>query len=153
MSVLVPDIKVYEAVYSKAWGYAFNKTCNINYCYTLSFDDEDKLKQHVKNWLWLNEMSWIRRYEDGDKPNLEAFLTFKNGKPINTYQMFKYLQCIQYNIEIDTIEKGVKIDSDRCKLSDEMMDSYKLLEAALIEISTTIIKQIKEYKEAEWSEI
>jgi hypothetical protein len=154
MSVLVPDLKVFEAVYNKAWLYGFNKVCDINYCHTLSFSDEEKLKTHVKNWLWLNEMSWIRMYEDnGQKPDLVDFLTFRNGKNINTYQMLKYLQCIDYNIEIETIKTGKTGHEDPFLIPDNIIDSYNLLKKAIEEIQNVIISQLPEYEEAKWSEI
>lgn len=153
MSVLVPDLKVYDAVFEKAWSYGFHKVCDINYCNTLSFNNEETLKNHVKNWLWLNEMSWIRRYEDGDKPNLADFLTFRSKKHINTYQMLKYLHCIDYNIEIETIQTGKTGYETPFLIPDDKMESYRLLKKAIEEIQGVIILEIEEYKEAKYCDV
>ena len=153
MSVLVPDLKIYDAVYEKAWAYGFHKTCDINYCHTLSFNNEDVLKKHILNWLWLNEMSYNRRYEDGATPNLHDFITFRYPKIINTYQMLKWLQCIDHNIEIDTIKSGKTGMEEPFLIPDDKMESYKLLQKAIKEISSVIISQIPEYRDAKWSEV
>lgn len=153
MSVLVPDLKIYDAIYEKAWSYGFHKVCDINYCNTLSLYNEETLKNHVKNWLWLNEMSWIRRYEDGKKPNLADFLTFRSKKHINAYQMLKYLECINYNIEIETIQTGKTGHEDPFLIPDDKMESYKLLKKAIEEIQCVIISQLPEYKNSKWSDM
>lgn len=153
MSVLVLDIEVYEAVFEKARKYAFNKTCDINYCHTLSFDNEEQLKEHIKNWMWLNEMSYIRKYKVDDKPTLAEFFDFRKTYNIDTYQMLKYLQCMMYNIEIDTIKTGKTGREDPFLIPQDKMDSYRLLQKAITEISQTIISQIPKYKNAKWGSI
>lgn len=149
MSVLILDLKVYEAVYNKAWSYQFNNVCDINYCYTLKKYTENQLKEIIKNWLWLNEMSYNCRYEESNIIELPELLKFYlSGKePINTYQMLKYLECIKYNIEISTIIiNGIEIPEDK-------KDSYKILKDAVNEIKNVIISELPQYKKAKWSQI
>ena len=153
MSVLVPDLKIYEAVYQKALDYSFRKTCDINYCHTFREISEKKLQQHVKNWLYLNELSYIRRYEDGKKPELHEFLTFRRSGNVNTYQMLKFLNCIRYNIEIETIKNGKTGAEEPIEISFDMMESYNLLQKAIEEIMCVIIGEIDQYQEAKWSEV
>lgn len=152
MSVLVLDLEVYEAIYKKACEYQYNRECNIEYCNTLS-ENEDYLKTVVRDWLYLNELSHSRRYREEEEPNLAAFLTFKGGKKINAYQMLKYLQCLEYNIEIESIKTGFDGMQKKINISDTMMHSYKKLNSAIKEISQTIIAQLSEYKKANWSNI
>lgn len=154
MSVLVLDLEAYEAVYQKAWSYGFNKVCDINYCHTLSFYSEEVLQNHIKNWLWLNEMSCNRKYKDSSENELSDFLKFSFNKPtINTYQMYKLLRCIRYNIELDTIKSGNNFDSEQIEIPHDKEDSYELLEKAIEEIGNTIIANIPEYQEAKWGSI
>lgn len=153
MSVLVPDLKIYDAVFEKALKYTFHNVCDINYCGILGRQTENQLKKHVCNWLWLNEMSYIRRYQDGSKPDLGDFLTFKSNANINTYQMLKYLECIKYNIEIETIKTGKTGNETPFLIPDEKMESYNLLEKASEEIQCTIISQLPKYKSAKWADI
>lgn len=155
MSILVADLNVYEAVFEKAWKYGFNKTVNINYCNVLSFDNEEILKNHVKNWLILNELSYIRRYEDGtnERPHLHEFLTFRKTFNIDTYQMLKYLQCILYNIELSTIRTGKTGNEKKMDISADLIESYNLLKKAIEEIQIQIINEIPQYQSAKWCEI
>ena len=153
MSCLVPDLNVYEAIYNKAWLYGFNKTVDINYCNCLSFDDEEKLKEHVKNWLYLNELSYNRRYKEESETFLKDFLTFRGAHAIDTYQMLKFLQCIQYNIELETIKSGFDGMQKKIILSENLMNSYNLLTFAVEEISQRIISEIPAYKKAEWANL
>lgn len=125
MSVLVHDLKTFKAVYNKAVTYKFNRTCNIDYCNTLSLEDGE-LQKHVTNWCYLNEWSFNRKYKGGNiLPYLYQMLTFKyKREKINTYQMLKYLSSIYYNIELDTIKIGrtgnepIEIDSFDCKIPE-----------------------------------
>lgn len=151
MSVQVPDLKVYKEIYKKAWSYGFNNTCDINYCSTLSFTNESVLESHVKNWLWLNELSYLRRYEEENLPELHMFLKLRSGSPVNTYQMLKYLECIKYNIEISTIETGKTGFEYEITIPTDKADSYLILCNAIDEIKSTIINQIPKYKDAKWS--
>lgn len=153
MSVLVLDIPVFESIYQKAWLYGFNKQVDVNYCHALSFDNEDDLKDHVKNWITLNELSFNRRYDEKNEPFLVNFMKFRHGAKISTYQMLKYLQCLQYNIELDTIRNGKTGFEPKMIITSELMESYKLLERAILEIMQQCINEIPQYKNANWSDI
>lgn len=106
MSVLIADLEVFEAVYSKINTFQFNKQCNINYCNTLSMDEVEG-KEFVSNLLILNELSYLKRYREEGAPHLYQFLKFGwNKAQISTLQLLKYLHCIEYNIEMHTIKTG-----------------------------------------------
>jgi hypothetical protein len=154
MSVLVPSLKVYEAVYNKAIDYTFRKVVDINYCSCLGRLTEKDIKNHVSNWLYLNELSYIRKYKfrKNEKPELKEFLTFRSNYDINPYQMLKYLECIFYNIEIDTIKTGHDGKQAEIVISSIMINSYNLLKRAIDEIRQAIIGELPEYKAAEWYE-
>lgn len=151
MSVLVHDLKTFKAVYNKAVTYKFNRTCNIDYCNTLSLEDGE-LQKHVTNWCYLNEWSFNRKYKGGNiLPYLYQMLTFKyKREKINTYQMLKYLSSIYYNIELDTIKIG-RTGNEPIEIDFFMLESYKILEKTIDELKSTIIAQIPEYKKAKWA--
>lgn len=155
MSVLVLDIKAYEAVYQKAWTYKFHNQVDINYCQTLkAYETDEGLQSLIKDWLWLNEYSYLRRYREKGKPDMAPFLTFKSSSDtINSYQMLKYLLCIQYNIEISTIKSGYTGMEDEVLIPESVMGSYEVLEKAIQDIQYTIISQLPEYQEAKWDEV
>jgi hypothetical protein len=148
MSVQMIDLKIYDAVYEKATSYQYNKVCNINFCQTLRLDDKT-LQKHVANWCTLNELSYIHRYNEVEKvPELSEFLNFRSNKSINAYQMLKYLQAIDYQIEPDTIKHGTKEN-----LPFHLEKSYQLLKSAIIDMLHTIVASQPEYEEAKWSDI
>lgn len=154
MSVLVADLKVFEKVYCKAVDYLYRNVCDINYCYTLRrLEHKEHVKEWVKNILFLNEWSYNVRYEDNTKCFLHDFVDFtKYHKTISTVQMLKYLQCIRYNIELETIRTG-KTGMDKREIPQNLLDSFNILEATIDELKTTIIcKLVPEYDTAEWSD-
>lgn len=146
MSVLVLDLEVYEAIYEKAIDYTFRNVCDINFCSVLKHKTENQLKKIVFDWLYLNELSYNRRYREENEPHLNQFLKFKSNVNINTYQMLKYLECIKYNIELDTIETGFSGTEKPIKLKSDILESYEVLKLAIEEIKTTIISSLPEYK-------
>lgn len=152
MSVLVPNLEVYNAIFNKAISYTFNKVCDINYCYTLGKLTENTIKKNILNWLWLNEMSYNRRYREDNEPYLHQLMEFKNAETINTYQMLKYLNCIEYNIELNTIETGHDGMQPKIEIPPDKKESYSILKKAINEIQNVIISEIDEYKNAKYCE-
>ena len=145
MSVLVSSIKAYELVFVKAVDYTFRRTCDINYCSVLGGLTEGQIANHVKMWADLNAESYNIRYkEPKDEIPYSTFLNLRHsGKTINTYQMLKTLECICYNIEVDTIETVRK-------LTVQESAAMVVLNRAIEEIKSAIINEIKEYKDAQW---
>jgi hypothetical protein len=155
MSVLVPDLKVFEAIFRKVNSFRFTKVCDINYCYTLSsvLGTEDKVKDFVKNLLELNELSFIKRYREEGEPDLGDFLKFDYSvNSIETLQLLKYLNCINYNIEIETIKHGYAGGEDN-KIREDLMDSYELLQKAIQDLSGTVIAELTHYRDLNYSEV
>ena len=137
MSVLCPDPKVYEAIYHKMCAYTFNKTVDINYCSVFSSVTFEQIQEFVTSLCDLNEQSYNKRYNKQTKAGeeLSKFINFRFKNPkINTYQMLKYLQCIQYNIELKH-------------------ENVLILDKAINEISHRIINELPEYQTAKYSEI
>jgi hypothetical protein len=145
MSVLVSSIKSYELVFVKAVDYTFRKTCDINYCSVLGGLTEGQIASYVRIWANLNNQSYLIRYkEPKDEVPYSTFLNLRySGKTINTYQMLKTLECICYNIEVDTIKTVGMLTVHESAAMD-------VLNRAIDEIKSVIINEIKEYKDAQW---
>lgn len=145
MSVLVHDPKVFSQIYVKAVDYTFHKTCDINYCSTFGVLKEEYIADVIRTLCDLNCESYEKRYkEEPDKVKLSEFIVFKfTGQTINTFQMLKYLECIYYNIELDTINRP---------LNELESDSMDCLRNAISEIKSVIIKELPEYQAAKWTE-
>jgi hypothetical protein len=128
--------------------YRFHKTVDINYCSLLSDQTmtEEKIQNMVKDWSYLNELSFVHKYKDEPIPEtwMYQFIDFnRTFQKINTYQFLKYLHSIHYNIEPEHIPEYM--------VNMGMEESYKFLKKLIRDIEETIISSIEEYKQAEWS--
>jgi len=143
MSVLVPEVEVFNNVYDKAVNYTFHKVCDINYCSTLGHMTEVQIKNTIKTLCDLNVESYEKAYKQnpGEVKFSDTIKFDRSGSIIDTYQMLKYLECIYYNIELDTIDR---------ELNRMESDSMKTLRKSIDEIKSAIIGEIPEYKDAKW---
>ena len=142
MSVLVPDMKVFQYVHAGILKAAYNSTIDSFYSYSVvkhfkgCVDFEAEADRIIKSWMNLNEFSYNVRYKEESKTLLSEFFTssFVN---LNPFQLLKYLECLNYNIEI----------------SPELFKAdLQLLKAFTIEITSAIVSNMPEYKAAKWSE-
>ena len=150
MSVLIPDLVIYQGVASKMFDASFRKTCDINYfssCFSFTNPlTEAKIWEIVKTWLKLNECSFDTRYKEPDPRPLVEFLECSFCTIPNTYQFLKWLQCIWYNIEPSTIEE-VRT------LTEQEREALDFLERLIQEAQAAIIGSLPEYRAATWSEM
>jgi hypothetical protein len=143
MSVLVTDLEVFNCIYDKAFSYTFRKTVDINFCNVFHKMTEKQIKNLVKNWLILNELTHVKEYKENVNPYLHELLVFDRSiSTINTYQMLKYLECVCYNIDIENIKDLIDY---------EKKESFETLKKAIEQISISIIKEIPEYQNAKYS--
>lgn len=140
MSVMQINIETFESLKEKFISYCFNKQCDINYCSVIHNLTEKQIEDLLKNWCDLNEMSYNSRYkQEPDKLKTSEFINFKRPRPIpNTYQALKWLECIEYNIEVE------------CE-TDEQKESIVILHKAIEQIKSAIIGEITEYKNSNWN--
>ncbi len=143
MSVLKLDVDVCEAVYNKAVSYTFRNQVDINYCSTLGRFTKTDLQEIIKSWFILNELSYNGKYKD-ISPSIVDLITFRTAHSINTYQMLKYMECIRYNIEPNTIKRNLNTFEEQ---------SLKVLNDAIDEIKSIIINELEEYKKSRWSSL
>lgn len=152
MSVLVLDPKVISYIRKGMIYAAYNKTCDALFSSTMHmhFSDKDvetETDRIVASLYLLNQRSYSARYREEDKDHdLFNFVRRKVGLP-NPFQLLKYVECLMYNIEIDTINEKF----DKWVTKQEQYD-YKLLKKWRDELMSSIIDQMQEYKDAKWSE-
>lgn len=150
MSVLIPDVKVYGYIHSGMIKAAYRTECDAYhasciYSHFRYHDIEKESKRLVKSWAALNEESYDVRYKQtGD--SLQEFINFRKNYDVNIYQLLKYVLCVQYNIEADTIEEVRK-------LTEAEKDDLEILNKWAGQIQYAIIDQMEEYKKAKWSEV
>jgi hypothetical protein len=152
MSVLVPEFKMFQQVLRRVECFQFNRTCDIDYCYSLSMNERDA-KQFVLNLIQLNELTYIRRYEEETPKTMlhEMFETQSNTKRVETLQLLKFLQCIDYNIDLQTIKTG-KRGTESHEIDIRLVSSHETLQRAIEELKSTIISELTNYKELNYSE-
>ena len=144
MSVLHIEPKVFEMLYVKLIDYTYRKEVNINYCSEFGRKSETELRELITTWANLNEMSYCDKYNDKFQ-ELSKFIRFSfSGETVNTYQCLKWLQCIYYNIEVDTIKGEISTQSKLAVTS---------LIKGIEEIMSMIISEIPAYKDAQWSDL
>lgn len=145
MSVLAISSNQFKEVYNKACKYQYRDTVDIDFCNTLKNENQESLKNWCKSLLELNYKSYKKRYNkhcdleelDNDKKIIDSWNWNTMGKACSTYQMLKFLECINYNIELDKTE----LDNST---------AYQTLIKAINEIRYNIISQIPEYKNSKW---
>lgn len=154
MSVLIMHEKAYEYVLNGLITTAFRRTCDELYAYGISqhFKGKDinaEATRLVTNWAKINELSFNARYNDTGLIHYRQINKSAIWK-VDCYQLLKYIDCINYNIEIDTIEKSpiVKVGSVTWA---EFKEDYELLKKWQYELTRAIVTKRTEYDNAEWS--
>jgi len=155
MSVTVIEPKVFELVLNRMLYYGSQTEKSISYCEELSKNyrkrtiEEYETYCHtlVRLWYSLYDKSYHYKYRENETYFADTIVDIRLDRkitPINTYQFVKYLHCIKYNIEISTI--GI----DNISLSES--GAHSELEQIIKSITFTIITELPQYKEAEWSD-
>jgi hypothetical protein len=145
MSVMIVIDEVYESLSGKMLSASFNKTVNENYFSCCNDLTEPVIEKYITDWAYLNDISYSAKYESGlDCP--EPKLKFKYRWDISSIQFLKWLRCIRYQIEMDTIKSTMSV-------SAELMHSYSFLEKLIRQVESAIIGAIPEYKDALWNGI
>lgn len=156
MSVLIPDLEVFALIQRKINTFQHHRVCDIDYSEILNMSEEQS-KQFVIKLLTLNEMSYLARYREQKKPELSEFLQFNATETISTLQLLKYLKCIRYNIEMDTIERGYSGFEpfiEDVEMFHKFFDPvFKRLKNAIEELSDRVIAELTNYRELAWSEL
>jgi hypothetical protein len=149
MSVLIPDLKVYNYLQAGIEKMAWTTTIadfwsdSIKNHFKNCPNIEKEAKRLILSWLAMNQKSYSIKYketpEEIEKTDLTKFYyisTFTHKK-LTAIQMLKYLQCVSYNIEIKPV-------------SEESQNDLNLLERCINELCFSIINQMEDYKKATW---
>ena len=160
MSVQIIEEKIFDKLVNKMIDYTFRKQVDINYCSTAGRLTENQIKETVRYWSILNEISYMGRYKEGHFENLHELIDFRyRGKSPDTYQSLKWLECVQYNIETSSLKgtligKNMNLDELRGWDSSVLIPNpLTTLNSMIEEIKSMIIKQIPEYENAKWNTI
>lgn len=159
MSVLVPDMHVFEYVQSGFIYCANHKTCDSLYSSSISFSSKamgidsicNESKRWVKNLLTLNCKSYAARYRENELGDLAHFYK-ENNHSVNAFQLLKYLECIHYNIEMKTIEDGYTVDTIKFVLTEQDRKDFQLLESFISDLKNSIISNLPEYQNAKYAD-
>jgi len=142
MSVLIPDLKVYNYIQAGIEKLVYNNVIDDFHSHSINRhfhncpDIEKEAARLTLAWLELNQKSYNERYpNEKDNINLCGFYyQTTTHRPLTAIQLLKYLQCIEYNIEIE----------------DESKD-LQLLKDCINDLQNSIINNMEEYKNAKWS--
>jgi len=143
MSVLVPDLQVYNYLQAAVERMAFNRTVDDFFSQSISShfqncpDISKEAKRLILSWLNLNQWSYNKRYPD-EQDNINLCGMYREDvthKPLTAIQTLKYLQCVRYNIEIEP---------------DLFKKDLRLLNECIIDLQGSIIGNMEEYKKSTW---
>lgn len=153
MSVLQPDLKVFNYIALGLIKASYLHEVTEFYSTTMNQyfknvpDIHNEVDNIVKTLIDLNELSYDCKYkQEQDKVKMSEFYKYYH-QDIKAIQLYKYLMCVIYNIELCTIEAaGVEITDYQYKI-------YNLIKVWKLELMAGIIGETEEYKNANWSNI
>lgn len=160
MSVQIPDFKIFQYVEMGFYVTVNNSVINDLYTHSTREHCRNKLADKeatrwIKNLLLLNCKSYSARYREplGDYHKLYTSI-FRVGKliTVEACPLLKYLECIEYNIEMSTIENGYFTDSIKFELSEQDRKDFALLQAFRVDLTKAIVSQLPTYQNAKWAE-
>ena len=145
MSVLIPDLTVYNYVQAGIERLAYTNTIDslwsepINQHFRNCQNIEEEAERLVLSWLRMNQDSYNEKYPDL-QDNIDLIGLYKASythKPLTAIQLLKYMQCIEYNIEIQP--RGEQEEKD-----------IELLRSGIIDLMHSITSNMPEYEAAGW---
>lgn len=151
MSVLVLDPKAISYIKRGLEYAAHNAVCDELHSSTIwghfknfsgVFEESDRL---MRSMYELNQLSYDLKYKHEEFSNLYRFVLPTIGI-VCPYQLLKYIECLNYNIESDTIL------SSGGTLSDRQLLDIKLFEDWEYDILKALVHSTKKYKDAKWSD-
>ncbi len=152
MSVLVPDLMVYEYIHNGLVAAANRKECDnlFSAIWTRHFRQklwDQECKRLVRSWAKLNEDSYNAAYDDPmSNPPLLECITCNNIIRVNALQLVKYVHCVAYNIEMETIFSKMRTPTQ------QEYDDYELLKAWRSELYQNIVTYSEAYGKLPYSE-
>ena len=144
MSVLIPDLKVYnyianglqDVAYTNSGAYRSYST--HQYLMKNDIPVSQQADRIVRGWIELNEITYCNRYREPYTGLEKLFQGNLSHKPMNACQLLKYLECVDYNIDEDITT------------SDQQKEWLQLLKTWMLELAESIAHNTKEYKKASY---
>lgn len=153
MSVQSLDLRLYQQVYVTICRHLYRKENSLSH---ITFS-EGQLRLQIAMLAEMNYVSCYTRYPEPRGIDWECIQFVKDcisnwsynhlkAQPCSDVQLYKYLQCIEYQIESEHMKskKTWKIEYDAVWL---------FLKNAIHIVSGHIISSLPEYEEAKWSSV
>lgn len=105
------------------------------------FDESERL---MKSLYDLNQYSYSSKYKEQEFSDLYLFVKPTIGI-VCPYQLLKYVECLNYNIEPETIL------TSGMELTDRQLLDIKLFEDWEYDITKAIVWSMEKYDKAQWS--
>ncbi len=145
MSVIIPDLAVYNYVNAGIEKMAYNNVCDDFYSYSIYShfrncpDTQEEAERLTRAWLALNITSYNEKYFSSKiETDLQGlFNPSPTKKPLTAIQTLKYLECISYQIEVKPVNQIDKND-------------LSLLRDCIEDLKDAIISNLADYKAANW---
>lgn len=159
MSVLVMNPKCFEYIRCGLILAAYRTTVDAFhsgaiYAHFKNRDVETEATRLIKSWAALNDLSFCVAYnQKGD-----SLCEFNGPRTyqIIPVQLLKYVECLLYNIELETIASKKSYSSGTVQnvpnVTNLMREDHALLKAWCGDIKDRIIGNLLEYELAHWSE-
>ena len=147
---MIPNDEVFNYLYRGLETAAYNRTCDEWWSHRIfsHFKDKDietEARRLVESWMQLNDWSYSVRYSEEVETKIKLRRKTLH-KEMQVHQLLKYAQCVDYNIEKETIESAGH------KLTAQGKSDLWLLQQWILDIAMSIIGQTPEYKAATWSD-
>jgi hypothetical protein len=162
MSVLVPDTGVFEYVCHGLKRVAYNKTCDEFYSWPISkhFQNKDvdaEAARLVKSWAYLNELSYAVGYNEMNKQFYSAGqITGRKIYNLHPAQLWKYIHCINYNIDIATIDSKQSFRRGEVNKIPDLTSQQRadriLLEEWYVSMAVALAEHTPGYEDAKYSD-
>lgn len=161
MSVLVLAPQCMEYIHAGLVKAAYRSSCDIYFSssireYFKDYDIEQESERLVKSWQELNILSFCVAYNEMGANKADT-INFRQTHQVNIYQLLKYITCLIYNIELNTIKRKQSYSQGEVAnvpaLTEFHQEDYALLKAWREDIQAAIIGNIMDYELAHWSDI
>lgn len=152
MSVVLLDPELYKEVYNKACQCSDGGKSEMGILDCFSRKTERQIRELIMNLYEMNEASYSARYkEELDTERIRQVKSMMSGwryddiktKPCNIYQLLKWLECIEFQIEEPTMKTAGLWRQGYEESMHELKDAIDC-------VASAIISNIPEYKEAKW---
>jgi len=146
MSVMLIENAVFDRVAYKMQVASTRRIVDDSYFHCCRDLTGGIIDDYVNRWYQLNVRSWCVRYDETELLTIRSW-SKGIGKPANTSQFLKWLDCIDYNIEISSIEAA------GATVSNEDKGAVAFLKLLTNDTMRAIVGTSKAYATSLWGEV